>query len=143
MNTSTVATATAAVTPAEIADAASGLMHAFESHNWALIAAAILSALVIIGRLVLKAEINKKYIPWIAMFIAVASSVAAGLKTGKAWMSIAVTGVLVGVAAVGGWETFGKLLRGILRKLRGSKEAEPAERAETKPEKPAEEDGGE
>jgi hypothetical protein len=118
------------------------LFKAFESHSWALIAAAILMVLVIIGRLVLKAEVNKKYVPWIALFIAAASSVAAGIQAGKAWMSIVVTGVLVGVAAVGGWETFGKLLRGILRKLRGTKEDEPAERAETKPEKPAE-DGGE
>jgi hypothetical protein len=118
------ATTSTIVHPGDVNTFAEGLgvfkmmIKAFGDKNWALGAALILTLLVTICRFFsVVRKIPKQWVPWIAAALAMATSVAVGLQAGLGAWAITTTGITVGLTAVGGWETLGKLLRGVLRKL--------------------------
>lgn len=113
--------------PSALSDALSTLAQAFKDHNWTLLAAALLTLFIIAARwFELAKKIPAEYVPWVTLALATATSIALGLQTSQPLTTTFSTGVLVGIAAVGGWESFGKLIRGLIRKLRGSSGAPAA-----------------
>lgn len=129
----TSSTATVAVpvvspdAPSALFDAVSTLGKAFSDKNWTLLVAALLTLFIIGARwFELAKKVPAEYVPWVTLLLATGTSVALGLQTKQSLGTILTTGVLVGIAAIGGWESFGKLIRGIIRKLRGSSGAPAA-----------------
>jgi hypothetical protein len=83
-----------------------------------MLLAGLLLTVVVVGLRMLKVmdAVPPKLVPWLTVGLSVLTSVATGLKTGASAGVIVSTGVLVGVAAVGGWETAGKLVRDVIRR---------------------------
>lgn len=124
-SSSTVAVPTVVVDPSGGIDVISQAIDlarkAFRSRAWTLIAAAVLTLFVVGLRLFKSIQrVPDELVPWVTMAIATGTSMALGLQAGQSWMTVLSTGVLVGVAAIGGWETFGKLVRGLIQRLRTS-----------------------
>jgi hypothetical protein len=125
-------------TPSEAFWVVEMMIKAFKSGHWALFAALILTALVACLRFFeVGKKIPKEYVPWFTGGMASATSVALGLYIGLDWWAIATTGLSVGLMAIGGWETIGKLLKKLLNKIKGGDD-----KKEDPPEKPAEAEGG-
>jgi len=113
--------------PSALFDALGTLGKAFSDKNWTLLVAVLLTLFIIAARWFNPVKkVPAEYVPWVTLALATATSVALGLQTKQSLGTILTTGVLVGIAAIGGWESFGKLIRGIIRKLRGSSGAPAA-----------------
>lgn len=103
-----------------VAQTLSMLLLAFKSRRWMLVAGLVLTIAVVLVRMFnLVKQVPADLVPWATLGIATLASVAVGLQAGRDWDNIVVTGLSVGVAAIGGWETFGKLIRALVKRLRG------------------------
>ena len=116
-----VGTSTTAVATAVTSDEAFSLLgmmaKAFHSHSWMLLSSGALMLLVVCARRFnLMKKVPPAYVPWVTLGMASAVSIAVGLKAGMPLGSVLTTGLLVGMAAIGGWESFAKLARGLLSK---------------------------
>jgi hypothetical protein len=116
MNTETATTAV--VDPA--ANSLDGIMQllsgAYGANDWVLLSGLLLACVVIgLRRLPWFKDLPKRYKKWQALTIAILSSIAVGLQTGQEWLSIIVTGLAVGLAAIGGWEAIWEPLRDLAR----------------------------
>lgn len=103
--------------PAELINA---IADASQAKNWALMAGLIITLVVAAARWVKLLEwLPKSAMKWVAGALAALTSVGTHLVAGNAdIMSMIVTAVSTGVAAVGGWEM---LLKPLLGKLSGDK----------------------
>lgn len=100
-----------------VAQAVSLLVLAFKSRHWMLAAGLSLTVFVVVARLFNFAKLlPDAYVPWATMGLATLASVAVGIQAHQSWDQIMVTGLSVGAAAIGGWETVGKLVRNTVRK---------------------------
>ena len=133
-------TSTAVVNPDQINDPGQllglfGLLgKAFSSKQWLLLAAILLTAAVAgIRMFKVTDKLPSWLIPWATIGLALLTSVAVGLQTGQAWTAIVGTGLAVGVAAVGGWETVGKMVQALIAKIRGASPPPPAPSAPAAP----------
>lgn len=129
-STSTGAAAPAVVHPDGGADvilpALKLLASAYREHQWALLAGLLLTFVVIGLRMFsVVQKLPDALVPWATIGMGLLGAAAVGLQTGESWDAIVMTGLAVGVAAIGGWETVGKLLRGLAAKLRGAPAPEP------------------
>ena len=102
-------------TPADLGFVASlveAITQAYQGHSWTLLAGLVLTGIIAglrafdVGK-----KLPDKYVPWFAVGLAVLGSVAVGLQLGQGVVAILTTGLAVGVAAIGGWETIGKLFK--------------------------------
>tara|TARA_R110002110_G_scaffold16569_25_gene71697 strand:- start:2065 stop:2403 length:339 start_codon:yes stop_codon:yes gene_type:complete len=101
-------TATAADALSLVGDAVS----AFGDGNWALGVGLTLMILVVaVKRFGLLKSVPKEYMPWAVSGLATVGAVASGLQAGRGWWDILVSGLTVGLIAIGGWETVGKLVQ--------------------------------
>ena len=81
---------------------------AFHSRDWTVLSISLLTLLVFVARrFKLVQLLPSKWVPWATGAIAMATSVTIGLQSGEGWPNILLTGVLVGLGAVGAWE-YGK-----------------------------------
>jgi hypothetical protein len=124
--TTATSTATAIVDPGQIDSIEQlfgvvGLLKkAYSSRRWMLLAALVLTVLVAGVRMFsLGQKLPAELVPWVTLGLAMLTSIALGLQAGKRWDTMLITGVSVGIAAIGGFETFGKLLRSTIRRLKG------------------------
>jgi len=98
----------------EAADDISLLVKAVQDKDWSLALGFLMMLLVMLAnKFGLKDKVGAKAIPWVAMGLAVASTLGVGLASGVALMDALVQGVLAGVVAIGGWELmFKHMLKG-------------------------------
>lgn len=100
------------------------VIKAIESKNWPLLAGVlIMLVLLVANKLGLKNKVNKKFIPWIGVLMAVLTSVGTMLVTGIDWKDALVQGFLVGAAASGLWELLKNQLNKWLKKKEPAVEA--------------------
>ena len=93
------------------------LANAFRSGDWALGSGLLLTLVVAVARMLgLSKRLNKAWVPWATAGMAIAASVGVGLQTDQDWWKIVSTGLLVGLTAIGGWETGGKLVKKVMPK---------------------------
>lgn len=102
---------------------------AFKHKEWTLVFAGLLTVVVALIRLIeaIDDKLPPGVIPWLTMATAMCTSMAIGLQQHMPLGPVIVTGLTVGVAAVGGWETFGKMARAAWQKVMGTKPPAPAE----------------
>lgn len=119
-----------------VVDLIAALTKAFADHSWTLVAGLFLTIIVAGLRFFeFVKKIPNAWVPWAVMGISILASVAVGLQQGLPWGSIVTGGITVGVVAIGGWETLGKMLVNFLKKLFAKKEPEPTPEPEPQPEK--------
>lgn len=95
----------------DILPSADAMKSAFESRNWLLLGGMVLMVVVVmIRRMGLLDKLAPELHQWAAMGLAMAGAVAGGIMMGMSWLSIIPTGLLTGLAAIGGWETLGRML---------------------------------
>lgn len=105
------------------------MFNAFKSGEWALGAAFVLTLLIAAFRFLdLGKKVPKAWVPWVTGAVAMATSSALGLYAGLGWWAILTTGLTVGLVAVGGWETIGKLLKKLTSKKKAEEEKKPPEK---------------
>lgn len=93
------------------------LSKAFKSKKWMLVAALLLTVCVSVVRMFKLGRLLPSHlVPWATMATAMSTSVALGLQTGEPWTQIVLTGISVGVASIGGFETLGKMVRAVVQK---------------------------
>jgi len=106
---------TATVTATASADAIgliSDAVVAYGDGNWALgVGLSLMVLVVIVRRLGLLKKVPKDYMPWAVSGVATVGAVASGLIASRGWWDILVSGLTVGLIAIGGWETVGKLVQ--------------------------------
>tara|TARA_Y100000034_G_scaffold133455_1_gene198955 strand:- start:995 stop:1474 length:480 start_codon:yes stop_codon:yes gene_type:complete len=97
----------------EAAEDAADLAHAIESKNWPLAIGFILM-LVVFGanKFGLKDKVGSKAVPWVALGLAVASTVGVALSSGVAVSTAVIQGLTAGLAAIGSWEGLFKHILG-------------------------------
>jgi len=102
------------------------LTKAFADHAWTLIVGLFLTLIVAGLRFFdLVKKVPDVWVPWVTVGLAVLGSIAVGLQQGLPWGTVVTGGITVGVVAIGGWETIGKMLVNFLKKLFAKKEPEP------------------
>lgn len=85
---------------------------AFKGGQWGLAAGLLLTVLVALARwLRLTKLIPKKWDKWLAVGVAMVGSIATGLVAGQNWLAILSGGIAVGLTAIGGYETLGRMIR--------------------------------
>lgn len=110
------------------------LTSAFGDHAWTLVVGLFLTMIVAGLRFFeLVKKVPKVWVPWVTVGLAVLGSVAVGMQQGLPWGTVLTGGITVGVVAIGGWETIGKMLVNYLKKLFAKKPPESKPEAE-KPE---------
>ena len=85
---------------------------AFKEKNWAVFSGLLLMALIWVAeriKLLDKLKLNGEPRAWAIAGIATLGSVGLGLYSGQHWDTILWTGLTVGLVAIGGWNTIGKL----------------------------------
>lgn len=123
-------TASVAVAPLGAADpgaVVSALGKAFQNKDWAMLAGVILSALVVVARLIIgdlkKAEADRKIpkaaIPFIAAGISLAAAVGVGLQLHMGAIDIIKSAGVVAFVAIGGWEFASKGIEFIIGRVKG------------------------
>jgi hypothetical protein len=98
------------------------IIQSAQAGNWTAAGALFLMLFVFVVRKFAWKSIPKKYIPYTVIGLAVAGDLGAALYIGADPLSAALSGLAVGLAAIGGWEVF----QTHLKKLLPSKE-EPKE----------------
>ena len=97
----------------EAAEEVSLLIKAAKDKNWALVIGLALSLLVFgANRFGLKDKVGGKAVPWVTAGLAVSAVLGAGLSSGVALAECLSQGLVVGVAAIGGWEMIFKHILG-------------------------------
>lgn len=106
---------------AELASLLGALPDAIQSKAWPVVAGTILLFIVyVLRRAGLDERLDSKYLPWLAVGIAVLSTLGMALVSGIAVFEAVMQGLLSGVTAIGGWELLFKHI------LSSTKAAEPA-----------------
>jgi len=80
------------------------LVEAVQSGNWTVAVALGLTLLIFVVRKYLWKSIPKKAIPYVTLGLATAAEVAVALYAGAEPLTAVLSGVMLGLAAVGGWE---------------------------------------
>jgi len=89
------------------------LLDAISAKSWPVVAGLIMLLLVYLLRKVgLDDLVGAKLVPWVALGMALISTVGTGLVAGVSIADALVQGVLAGVTAIGGWELLFKHLLG-------------------------------
>ena len=97
----------------EAAEDVSLLVKAAKNKNWALAIGLVLSLLVFVAnKLGLKNKVGSSAVPWVTAGLAVSATVGAGLVGGGSIAECFSQGLIVGVAAIGGWEMIFKHVLG-------------------------------
>lgn len=112
--TTTIATTTSATTAAmaEVLQLLEPIAKAGNDNDWALTVAGILTLLVFIVRKTrLMKNVPPEWVPYVTLGTAMALSMSASLAAGASLLSAVTTGLVIGLSAIGGWETIGKLIR--------------------------------
>lgn len=114
-----VVTATTAAVSGGLADVPMVLglaAQAFKSQAWVVFSGLLLTLAVIGLRFfdVVK-KLPDKLVPWATLGLSMLTSLAVGLQTGQRWDAILVSGLTVGLVAIGGWESFAKAVRGLVK----------------------------
>lgn len=99
-------TGVAAGADTESVDALTNLLiEAVRSEQWLIVAGVSTTLFVLLVRKTgLLAQVSVKYMPWVAMGVAVVSAMGTSLISGVSLLSALTQGVLVGTAASGFWE---------------------------------------
>lgn len=112
--TTTIATTTSATTAAmaEVLQLLEPIAKAGNDNDWALTVAGILTLLVFVVRKTrLMKNVPPEWVPYVTLGTAMALSMSASLAAGASLLSAVTTGLVIGLSAIGGWETIGKLIR--------------------------------
>lgn len=97
----------------EAAEDAEELVHAIESKQWPLAIGFILMLVVFaMNKVGLKDKVGAKAVPWVALGLAVASTVGVALASGVAVSTAVIQGLTAGLAAIGSWEGLFKHILG-------------------------------
>ena len=97
----------------EAAEDAEELVHAIEGKQWPLAVGFILMLVVFtLNKVGLKDKVGAKAVPWVALGLAVASTVGVALSSGVAVSTAVIQGVTAGLAAIGSWEGLFKHILG-------------------------------
>jgi len=97
----------------EAAEDAEELVHAIESKQWPLAIGFILMLVVFaMNKVGLKDKVGAKAVPWVALGLAVASTVGVALSSGVAVSTAVIQGLTAGLAAIGSWEGLFKHILG-------------------------------
>src|ERR1700750_1213882 len=84
-------------------------MQAFHSHAWAVLAGVVLTLVVgLLKKFDVVDKLPPQYVSWGAVGLAMLTSVALGLTQSKPAMDIIMTGLSIGLASIGVYETAGK-----------------------------------
>lgn len=96
-----------------------GVVEAFRSRDWGLLASSILMLVVVLARQFrLVQQLPTEWVPWATGGLAIATSVALGIEQGQHWSTILSTGLVIGLTAIGMWETVGKSTAKAAHKVR-------------------------
>lgn len=118
-STSTSAITSDSVTSDNVVDIVSTMALAFSKRSWALGAGLLLTLIAAWLRAFNFAQkIPVEWMPWAVLGMAMLASIGVGLQSGKRFSTILIGGLSVGVMAIGGWETIGKMVRALIEKLR-------------------------
>jgi hypothetical protein len=116
----TATATTAAPVAGDVVQASGALLEALMQKNWTVAAGLALSILIWVLRttgVLDKVKLGSKWgIRASTVILAVIGSLSVSLVTGMPPAEVAVSAVQVAVAAVGGWEFFGKLIRDVTTK---------------------------
>jgi hypothetical protein len=97
-------------TDGEAIEAAVSMVEAFKAGQIPFGVGLALTLLVyLVNAVGLQTLVSQKIVPIIAFLVGTAGSIGTGLATGVPVLDAIVTGVLAGVAAVGGWEAIAKV----------------------------------
>jgi hypothetical protein len=97
-------------TDGEAVEVAVSMVEAFKAGQIPFGVGFALTLLVyLVSRFGLTAIVSEKVVPILAFLVGAAGSVSAGLLSGVPVLDAIITGVLAGVAAVGGWEAIAKV----------------------------------
>jgi hypothetical protein len=108
---------TATSTTAAPGDLINTTLEAFKSGSWGVGVGGILMLLMAIGRGIgILKWIPAKAVPWVTLGLASLGAIGTGLIAGSDWLTILQAAFTSGLTAIGGWETFGKLVRDQVRK---------------------------
>ena len=91
------------------------IVSAFKAGKWAWAVGLLFTLLTLLFRKLLKDKIPKKVTPWISIVLAVGTSLSMALASGTDWINAIGAGLTAGLAAIGGWEAFGKLFRKLFK----------------------------
>lgn len=112
---STLTTLTSQVTPPNldqpgaIEQVLQMLAKAYSDHAWTLLVGIILMVVTWVAKKFNVVDrLPKAAIPYGVMAIAMLSSIALGLEQGQSVVSVIITGLTVGLAAIGSWEVAGQ-----------------------------------
>jgi len=96
------------------------LLQEVQAGNWSAVGALVLMILVFVVRKYLWTSIAKDHIPFVVIGLGVAGNLGVALYAGADPVGATLSGLSVGLAAIGGWE----VLQKYLKKLLPSAEAE-------------------
>lgn len=89
-------------------DLISGVVEAAKKKEWVLFAGFLLLIVTFLVDRILKQRIPKRIVPWLSVILGVASQVALYMATGRDPIEGVIAGVVVGLLAVGSYDTVGK-----------------------------------
>lgn len=96
-----------------------GVVEAFRSRDWGLLASSVLMLVVVLARQFrLIQRLPAEWVPWATGGLAIATAVALGIEQGQHWTTILSTGLVIGLTAIGMWETVGKSTVAAAHKVR-------------------------
>ena len=104
------------------------LVEAVQTGNWAAAGALALTLLIFAIRRFLWDGVPKKHLPYAVIAVAVVGELAAALYLGADLLNAGLSGLAMGMAAIGGWEVFKKHLK---KSLKPPSEAPPIEGEES------------
>jgi hypothetical protein len=87
------------------------MAQAYSNQAWAVLAGVVLMFVVMAARKFVLPALEPTHTRWVALGLAMATSVGVGLQSSQDWFTIAVTAISTGLVAIGSWETLGKALR--------------------------------
>ena len=112
-------TATSSVASQDIPAVIETMAQAFQGGAYGLGAGLLLSLLVAAADMLnLLKRVPKSAKKWVAMGVAMVTSIAVGLVSGLAWLDIVITAVSTGLTAIGGWEAILEPTRDAMRNRR-------------------------
>ena len=93
------------------------ILQAIKESKWAWLVGLLLMLLTWLVNKILKNKIPKKVLPWIAISLGVATSIAMSFASGMLWYEAIGNGISLGLAAAGGWSVVGKQLLPTQKKM--------------------------